>query len=468
MRKFLVVFLMVALIPFTVGCRLGGLWGFDDEDGTIWTGAAAPTTLATIPLTMTVPNTIGLASIKTDFAASDATFSVYYSATDETVMTAVAGVTTTTLTGTATVSKLTIDGSNYKVKIKIKNTKTGTVLYFDIKVPVALKAGSDGSSSVTITITSLAFDATTGVATITYTVTYISSTTGTSTDVPAVTETSTPTVAPDLLVSKVVYYGYQTSATSDVTLVGTEFVGTTPVTGVDYAYPVFAVYLNKEVAAPTDFSLVAAATDSNAKTSVTLTSASGQLKVEVLSTNKKVLLAYVTGQNAGLNASLNPGITYTVTVTGKVAEAADATKTLSLTDAAYTFTTTKTKLTKWEAFTAAGVSLGSWTTGATATPSVTVANMSYIDMTFDYDVAVPTDLTTAAFDKTTTTAKTALKYTDYFVTPVLTSAKVLRVGLIPGTLVLAGDYTIQYNAGTFKDINGTAVDTTTVVTFTGK
>ena len=463
MRKYLVVFLMVALIPFTVGCRLGGLWGFDDEDGTIWTGAAPVTPVTTVPLIMTVPNTIGLASIKTDFAAADATFSIYYSTTDETEMTATAGATTTTLKGNATVSKLTIDGINYKIKIKIKNKKTGTVLYFDIKVPTDLKSGND----VTITITSLAFDATTGVATITYTVSYTTAA-GTTTATTPATETSTPAVTPDLLVTKVVYYGYKTSATSAITAVGTEFVGTTPVTGVDVNYPVFAVYLNKEVSSPTNFTLVASATDSNAKSSVTFTSSSGALAVEVLSTDKKVVLAYITGQNTAVNASLNPGITYNVSVTGTVAEAADTTKTLSLTDALYTFTTSKAKLVKWEAFNAAGTSLGAWTSTDTATPSVTVANMSYINLTFDYAVKVPSDLTTATFDKTTTTAKTALKYTDYFETPTLASEKVLKVMLKTGTSVAAGDYTIKYNAGTFTNANGTAVDTSTVVTFTGK
>jgi len=33
MRKLFVIALLVALIPFTTGCRVGGLWGFDDDSG---------------------------------------------------------------------------------------------------------------------------------------------------------------------------------------------------------------------------------------------------------------------------------------------------------------------------------------------------------------------------------------------------------------------------------------------------
>lgn len=59
MRKLFVIALLVALIPFTTGCRVGGLWGYDDDSGSNIGGTAA---VAVAKNTVTLTQNVTLAS----------------------------------------------------------------------------------------------------------------------------------------------------------------------------------------------------------------------------------------------------------------------------------------------------------------------------------------------------------------------------------------------------------------------
>ena len=44
------IILLVALIPFTTGCRVGGLWGYDDDSGSNIGGTTATVAALRVPI----------------------------------------------------------------------------------------------------------------------------------------------------------------------------------------------------------------------------------------------------------------------------------------------------------------------------------------------------------------------------------------------------------------------------------
>ncbi|HEY9070444.1 MAG TPA: hypothetical protein VIV61_09300 [Candidatus Ozemobacteraceae bacterium] len=65
MRKLLALLLVTALIPFLTGCRVDGLWGYDDDEGTV---TAAPVNLR---LAINLPAAFNIASIRSAVQTSN-------------------------------------------------------------------------------------------------------------------------------------------------------------------------------------------------------------------------------------------------------------------------------------------------------------------------------------------------------------------------------------------------------------
>ena len=156
MRKLLVIFLLVALVPFTVGCN--GLWDFDDDDDVV---AAKRSTIVVNP-SITVPNTVA-ASIRGQQEAELVTLT--YGGTNYVPKTITRGATTTTLT-----FQITIDNSNNALPFN-GNTETlavtlniaGVAIPINVEVTnVSTASSAVNNETVTITIDNGTFKVVTG------------------------------------------------------------------------------------------------------------------------------------------------------------------------------------------------------------------------------------------------------------------------------------------------------------------
>ncbi len=462
MRKILVIALMVALIPFTTGCRLFGDYDSD--------GADLPTTTTTSNVT-TIQPTITLAGDGTSVSNN---IKAAYSLTGATVFIVESdGITenSTTATFTGTIwkftansaiakTKFTSDGTNYKIKIKIKFAN-GKSAFCDTLVPVAIQGTTStatNADNVTVSLT-LALSAT-GEVTYTYTVTYtaVGATTTTTVTVTVTatgTSTATGTTATSfgtLFVEKITYAG-----TTETTL---DSAGT--VTGVDFATASFKVYFNTAVAAiPTTYSLSA----SNGVTTVSFSSSDNGVATASLDSTGKIMTLTVWGQKG--TTKLDPNTTYTVTFTSAtIYKSGSTTVTATIAEAGttYKFTTAKAALASYDAKNSAGTSVKSGTT--TVTVGSTAATIS---LTFNYGVTKPSDLLTAStyvFSKTKNggTASTGTFANFFSAAALSTDAKTLTLTL--KNALTAGTYVITYSSGSFTDANGKALDTTTSTTFT--
>lgn len=411
------------------------------------------------------------ANIRANIMAFSAIDAAYYFVSKTNVATEFSfNKTTRVLTLNASSGDMETEGTDYKFKLRIKYSGK----YFDVslKVPTDLKVTSGTASTVTMTISSLAIG-TDGTVTIKITVAYTNAA-GTASTVAEVTITGTmvdpttgaTTTGSVLLPSKVVYAG--TVATPLTTEL--ELNGTTAVTGIDWTAPVFKVYFNQAISAPTSFSIVASATSTTKKTNVTLTQTSSQISVAVDSTNSKCLVVKVTGQNTGMNTSLNPGQSYSVAVTGTV-KTTDSVGTLDVTSQTYLFTTAAVKVVSFTPY--YGATAGTKITDLTGAATVTASTLSKIVVDFDYPVSVPTstELSTAYFSMAVgTTAAVQQLFKTYFSTTVTASnaGKSITISLDSKMVgkMKTGKHTIAWSSFFAKDVYGGTLDTTQTIAFT--
>jgi hypothetical protein len=165
MRKLLVIFLLVALVPFTVGCN--GLWDFDDDDDVT---AAKRASLVVRP-SVTVPATAITASMRaqqsvSQFVMTDPVTGNTYAPTSITPALGTVGATEHVLG-----YEITLDNTNNAYVSTTSNTGlvnfTLVVNGTTVTVPVTVNAVSTASTAVTTATVSIAVDATTGQVTAT-------------------------------------------------------------------------------------------------------------------------------------------------------------------------------------------------------------------------------------------------------------------------------------------------------------
>lgn|GEM_PF-6825836 len=136
MKKLLVILIMVALVPFTTGCRIDGLWGFDDDSGTttdgtvtvnnniVLTGLTPGAIVTYNGVSYTVPSTGNLTIVKSSSSTQKFSYNVggtivwYEIPVTTTDTTYTFGTTTfppTTTAPTGTTTYLTINSRTVKV-----------------------------------------------------------------------------------------------------------------------------------------------------------------------------------------------------------------------------------------------------------------------------------------------------------------------------------------------------------------
>jgi hypothetical protein len=447
---------MLALVPFTTGCRIDGLWGFDDDSDAV-AAVATPVAATTIVLDAKVD----LATDSVDTAGSGIPTTKIF---EKDIFIVIGGEKLGPFGQTGTTITKTLSGSKWvyrfirsvlKSALTIDTTGSsvlqvwaGTTQIATGSIPVGtnITNGANPTNTYVITLTQSA----TGLWTVTVVYTAPGATTGT-----AVTQ---PTQATTLGVESI---GYSTD--------GTTYYSLNNATEAAFADPKIKVTFSTTVSKATDTFSVSFKNNTTNQTE-TLTQAdiaSGKLTVtagEVTEggVKKTTLVFALAGTNAG---RMDPNTKYTVTYTSSSVVRSDSATTTLTAPAAFDFTTKKAALVSWDAMNAANATVK---TGTTAYEVASTATQ--VKLTFDYAMTAPTttELAAAKFDKTVgASALTALAYDTYFQAPVLdTTKKMMTIALKKNLTV--GSYSVKYNAGTFKDANGAAIDTTTTVTFTVK
>ena len=434
MKRLFVVVCLLALVPFTVGCRVGGLWGYDDDEGT----APVVTTAENVTLQadMTIP--------ATEMDSTGSSLKMY----EVELAIKIGGVTLTPAskeTGTVNNvykfsqkvarSGVTIDASGNSVF----EIWAGSSKLFTGTLPVGVTGGTadNATNSYAITLTP------DGKGGYTVTVTYIAP--------GAVTGTTVTQPAPvtSLLVESVGY------------AIGDVYYVLTNATNVPFSGTKVRVTFNTLVSDPIS-SFTVTFTSAGGTTSTFSAASIGDdfgatVATDTTSTNQRTIVDF---ELKGANLDrLKPATQYTVAFVNSTAVRADS-ATVSLTaPSSISFTTKKTSLQSWVARDAASASVGSSVTGKVTTATTKV------ELTFDHDVQIPdaASLATAEFAIDNVSAT----YGTYFDTPTQPSSKVLSVPFKSGYALTSGkSYTIIYKTGTFTDTTGNLIDTTSTISFT--
>ncbi|MBI3039549.1 hypothetical protein HYY75_10990 [bacterium] len=470
MRKILVIVLMVGLIPFVTGCRIDGLWGFDEGDGAT-TAAGGAASVTSVKPSVKLPKTVAGASIRAAnldlsnatcymYGKSGATYTMTITASDTTTVTytAATNIPTTDLSSGAT-------SGNYAMSLKIYPPGLTTPISVVFEVTSSL-AGTTAAPTVAPVTTTLSFSLSnsTGTVTYTYTVAYIPAGTTTATAPTTTTATQTAPVSaptttlPSLYVEKVTVT--PANSTTEATL-----GATTVVTDVPFDQPVFKIYFSNAIAAiPTTYSVTAKKTSGTSVT-VTFSNSDNGLATMSLSTDKKVLSLTVYGQTG--STKLDPYSSYDVTFnSATITSASNATVTATIAaSSVYKLQIKKAALVSWDAKNSASTTVKSGTS-----PVYVTTAAHHVELTFDYGVTLPTDLTTSSsytFKKVVGSSTVTGVYKDYFQAPTQDSTKkVVTILFKTGKTLTAGSYTITFVSGSFTDTNSNALDTSSTVTFT--
>lgn len=421
MRKLFVLFLLVSLVPFTVGCN--GLWDFDDDDDVYAASRAAVTVVpsVTLPGTLVAPSLRaqqdyrdvalvynGVSYYPTAISAVDANgnYTLTYPAItiDKTV------TVFNTTTGEATLSlTLVVAGQTIPVSIKVTDRSTATTAVNNETLTVDVSGGN-----ITVTVTS---DGT--------------------------TLTPTPVVTKQYITS--VKYG-----TTSVS------INSSAPTTVNSLTPSFTVFFDQDVTAITAWTV----TVKNVGTgnSFDLTSTNNAALFTTSTNGKAVTVKVVGATGYALKANSTYEVQFTGgTVNGDALAAGSKRyiKTLATPTAATTLTTVSNN---------------------TTTALLTAAANQYIDLTFSAAVAVsPTDgmVTISRYptlndltnntnvELTTTLASSNSKVSFAFQGTGNTTVRVT----FADALVANKFYKVTYTSGAWLDANGYPVEVAAPITF---
>lgn len=434
MKRLFVFVCLLALVPFTVGCRIGGLWGYDEDNDD---AAAVVTTASNVTLQadMTVP--------ATEMDSTGSSLKIF----EVELTLKIGGVSLTPASksaGTNNVYKFLKQVARTDVTIDASGNSTfeiwsGTAKLFSGTFPVGVTGGTAENATNTYAIT-LTPD---GKGGYTVSVTYIAPGATTGVDVPQ-------TAAADSLFVESVGYA-----------IGEDYYALKNATNVPFSGTKVRVTFNTLVSKPvSDFTVTF--TSSGGLTSTFTAASIGEdfgatVGTDTTSVNGRTTVDF---ELKGANADrLKPATLYTVTYVSSTAVRADTETTGLTAPDSISFTTKKTSLQSWIARDSKDAQTGSSTTGKVTTAT------SKVQLTFDHEIEVPdaASLATAEF----TIGGATAAYGTYFDTPTKASAKVLSVPFKSGNTLTAGKaYTISYGSGTFKDSTGNLIDTTSIISFT--
>jgi len=326
MRKLFVLFVLAALIPFTTGCRIDGLWGYDDDSGQ-YAVATTSTVKNTVNLSVAVPAT---AISKADIQAGatvvmdgvtlaptlDSTGTDYVKDAAGNYVFSAVNVPVTNLT-TQGATLASAGTANVPVTINVP----GKLNNVTVTVPVSSKAPTTANVATnTVTLTySTTTDPTTGKVTPTFTGTTVTSDPNAPTyTVPTVT--ATPTVQVTVSIQ------YNNNGT---------WTDLNNATNVPYMNFQMRAVFNVDVAKATDsFSVTAKGTTST----VSLTQADIPTYFTMTQSDSKTLVLGLV-QNAKEGKSFKTKTTYSLTLNSSSLVKAGTTDLIPLSNYKVTFTT---------------------------------------------------------------------------------------------------------------------------------
>ncbi|MBF0501329.1 MAG: hypothetical protein HQM09_14410 [Candidatus Riflebacteria bacterium] len=491
MRKFFVIVLMVALLPFATGCRIGGLWGFDDNNGTTNAAPSTSSQSQSIVIPIDLPeasiasNTLGgmtdvsanilgaenAANLSCVISGNTYKPNAYKRYTDKNnvkriiFIVVVNYVTLGNPTGDLPVQIMLGTNSIGITTIPNVQTTVVTTSYTTTTAPTSTQIAQvvmtslfGGTNATGLAITSTvsifappAFTYTSGTLQQSgtlggfYTVTTITVTTvvPVPTTVPDPTPYVPPTTTP-LAVSYVTMLNTDANAAVTSTLLTKNATGTSA-----NLNPRFIIKFNKTISAiPTAFSMKATRIDSNAV--VTFDQTTQDLAVSKYSdTELQVIITSTT-------KTLRPNSTYKVEfVSGTV----DGTA-LTIGDY-YSFTTGKASLMSYAAFKGTNAT-NSIQNGVTYVASTT----NSIKLNFDYPLSNNmAAISAATFTMVGPNSTATLNYGTLLGTPTLSSdAKSITIPLTKAMNI--GAHTFTLTSGSINDKDGNPINTSLSVAFT--